>query len=177
MVTPGVTRGDAWRLSSVAFAICLGAAGGCYRYQPVTVSELAPDMSVRMELSAVAVDRLRAGPDSLTRLLNGFNVSGTVSRLASDTLLLAVPTSYMEANVRLKTQLHNLPLLRSDVQRVQSRRLDRARTTWTGVALGVAIAASTAYVLDRGGRSTGGNPKPGDPPEMLIPVGLFRAVP
>jgi hypothetical protein len=129
-----------------------------------------------MELSAVAVDRLRAGPDSLRRLVNGFNVSGTVSRLGSDTLLLAVPTSYMEANVRLKTQLHELPLLRSDVQRVQSRRLDRARTTWTGIALGVVAAASAAYVVNRGGRSTGGIPKPGDPPEMIIPASLFRFV-
>src|SRR5207237_2833377 len=108
---------------------------------------------------------------------DGLNVSGTVARLQSDTLLLAVPTSYMEANVRLKTEMHNLTLLRSDVQRVQSRRLDRVRTTWTGVALGVLAATSTAYVLNKGGRSTGGVPKPGDPPEMLVPVNLGRAIP
>jgi hypothetical protein len=171
-----VSDRDARRLTRAALAVLLGAAGGCYRYKPVPVSALAPDMSVRLELSAVAGDRLRTGPDSLHRLVDGFNVSGTVARLESDTLLLAVPTSYMEANVRLKTELHNLPLLRSDVQRVQSRRLDRARTTWTGVALGVLAAASAAYVLNKGGRSTGGIPKPGDPPEILIPAALSRLV-
>src|SRR4051812_12235874 len=176
MVRTVVDR-DARRLTRAALAVCFGAAGGCYRYQPVEVSALAPDMSVRMELSAVAVDRLRTGPDSLHRLIDGFNVSGTVARLESDTVLLAVPTSYMEANVRLKTEMHNLPLLRSDVQRVQSRRLDRTRTTWMSVALGVLAVSSAAYVLNKGGKSTGGSPKPGDPPEMLVPAALGRAIP
>jgi hypothetical protein len=167
MVTLFVRRGA--RLSRAALAVGLGAVAGCYRYVPVPVTELAPDMNVRMQLSAVAIDRLRTASDSLTRLLDGFSVSGTVSRLGSDTLLLAVPTSYMEANVRLKTQLHPLTLVRSDVLRVESRRLDRVRTTWIGVALGVTAAASAAYVLNRGGRSTGSIPKPVDPSELLIP--------
>jgi len=176
MVRSVVDR-DVRRLTWAAVAVCVGAAGGCYRYQPVEVSALAPDMSVRMELSAVAVDRLRNGPDSLHRLVDGFNVSGTVTRLASDTVLLAVPKSYMEANVRLKTENHNLPLLRTDVQRVQSRRLDRGRTTWLSVALGALAVSSAIYVVNKGGKSTGGPPNPGDPPEMLVPAALGRAIP
>ena len=128
-------------------------------------------MNVRVELSAVAVDRLRRGPDSLAKLLDGFKVSGTVSELRGDSLLLSVPTTYMEANVRLQTQMHGLPLLRSDVLRVTSRRLDRKRTTWTGVAIGLVGAAAVAYVLDHGGRSSGTTPKPPDPQEsVLLPV-------
>lgn len=177
MASINLARDTARTLTRAALTICLSAAAGCYRYVSVPVAELAPDMTVRMQLSAVAVDRLRTGPDSLTRLLDGFSVSGTVSRLVADTLLLAVPTSYMEANVRLKTELHDLPLLRSDVQRVQSRRLDRARTTWTSVAVGVAAVASAAYVLNRGGRSTGSIPRPVDPSEILIRSGLGRAIP
>jgi hypothetical protein len=169
MIATDVTRGTAWRSPLASLTICLFAVVGCYRYVSVPVTELTPAMAVRMQLSAVAVDRIRTGPDSLMRLLDGFNVSGIVSRLSSDTLLLAVPTSYMEANVRLKTQLHDLRLFRSDVQRVESRRLDRARTTWTSVAVGVLAAASTAYVINRGGRSTGSNTKPVDPAELLVP--------
>ena len=144
---------------------------GCYRYAPVPVTNLSPDMNVRVELSAVAVDRLRRGPDSLAKLLDGFKVSGTVSELRGASLLLSVPTTYMEANVRLQTQMHGLPLLRSDVLRVTSRRLDRKRTTWTGVAIGLVGAAAVAYVLDHGGRSSGTTPKPPDPQEsVLLPV-------
>jgi hypothetical protein len=144
-------------------AVCLAGGTGCYHYAPLPITELEPAMTVRMELSGVAVDRLRRGPDSVARLVNGFNVSGTVARLNADSVVVSVPTSYMEANVRLKTQLHDLPLFRSDVQRVQWRRLDRARTTWVGVGVGVVGATAIALVLNRGGRSSGGIPKPVDP--------------
>jgi hypothetical protein len=156
------------RISIGTAACCLGVGGACYRYAPVPVTNLTPDMSVRLELSAVAVDRLRRGPDSVAKLVDGFTVSGTVAGLRGDSLLLSVPTTYMESNVRLETQLHALSLLRSDVQRVTSRRLDRTRTTWTGVAIGLLGAAAVAYVLDHGGRSSGTNPKPPDPQEILL---------
>lgn len=158
-----------WRaLTLTTAAACIAGATGCYRYAPVPVTELEPAMAVRMELSGVAVDRLRRGPDSVARLVKGFAVSGTVARLNADSVVLSVPTSYMEANVRLRTQLHDLPLFRSDVQRVQTRRLDRARTTWVGVGVAVVGAAAVALVLDRGGRSSGGIPKPIDPVDIRM---------
>jgi hypothetical protein len=149
-------------------ACWLAASVGCYRYAPVPVADLTPDMPVRLELSAVAVDRIRRGPDSLAKLVDGFSVSGTVSQLRGDSLLLAVPTSYMEANVRLETRLHSLALLRSDLERAQARRLDKTRTTWTGVAIGVLGAVAVAYVLDHSSRSSGSTPKPPDPQEILL---------
>src|SRR5262245_17380444 len=85
---------------AICAAICV-TAGGCYSYAAVPVDNLTPAMNVRLELSAVAVDRLRRGPDSLARLVDGFTVNGTVSKLRGDSVLLAVPTSVMEANVRL----------------------------------------------------------------------------
>ena len=150
-------------------SICV--AGGCYSYAAVPVESITPAMTVQLELSAVAVDRLRHGPDSLARLVDGFTVSGTVSKLCGDSVLLAVPTSVMEANVRLRTQLHDLPILRSDVQGVKSRRFDRVRTTVTGVAAGVVAAGAVAYVLNHGGNSSGSNGKPVDPSEIrVVPI-------
>lgn len=159
------------RLALGTVLSCVGGVGGCYSYGTVPVESLTPAMTVQLELSAVAVDRLRHGPDSLARLLDGFTVSGTVSTLRGDSVLLAVPTSVMEANVRLRTQLHDLPILRSDVQGVKSRRFDRGRTTLTGVAAGVVAAGAVVYVLNHGGKSTGSSGKPVDPSEIrLVPV-------
>jgi hypothetical protein len=158
------------RLARAAGVACLLSTFGCYHYAVVPPNELAPAMEVRVELSAVGVDRIRQGPDSLAKLLNGFNVSGTVSRLAGDSVLLSVPTSYMEANVRLKTQMHELALLRSELQSVRLRQLDRARTTWVGAGLGAAAALSAAYALNWGGRSKGSTTKPIDPVDTRIPV-------
>jgi hypothetical protein len=162
------SRDPARRLGVGVAAAVLATSAACYRYAPVPVTDLTPAMDVRVQLSAVAVDRLRRGPDSVAKLVDGFNVSGTVSELRGDSLLLAVPTTYMEANVRLQTQLHNLALLRSDLQQVTSRRLDKRRTTWTGVAIGLVGAAAVAYVLDHGGRSSGSTPKPPDPQEIIL---------
>ena len=154
----------------VSAVVALVGSQGCYHYAPVQVTDLAPGTSVQMELSAVAVDRLRRGPDSVAKLLDGFNVSGTVSRVAGDSVLVMVPKSYMEANVRLKTEDHPVALLRSDVERVRLRRLDRMKTTWVGVAAGAVAAGAVVYVLDRGGRASGGSTKPGDVADSRSPV-------
>lgn len=162
--------GSLRRHARVAAITCLLSTVGCYHYTVVTPADLAPAMDVRVELSAVAVDRVRQGPDSIAKLLDGFNVSGTVSRLSSDSVLLAVPTTFMEANVRLKTETHDLALLRSDLQRVRQRRLDRTRTTWVGAGLGAAIAVSAAAALNWGGHSKGSTTKPVDPVDIRLLV-------
>ena len=134
-------------------------------------------MAVRMELSAVAVDRFRKGADSLAALIDGFKVSGAVSHVATDTVLLAVTTNFMEANVRARTQTHDLPLLRSDVYRAQIRRLDTKRTTWLVAALGAVTAASVFIVLNHGGKSSGGKTPPIDPVDTRLPFLLRLPIP
>jgi len=168
---------SARRLALAAAAACLAFGVGCYHYAPVPVDALAPAMTVKLELSAVAVDRLRHGPDSVARLVDGFTLSGTVARLNADSVVVSVPTSYMEANVRLKTQLHEVALLRTDIQRVSQRRLDRARTTWVSAGVGAVAVASTVAVLNGGGKSKGSTPKPVDPPESRAPVVPSLAAP
>lgn len=156
------------RAAVAVAAWCAVFTGACYRYAPVPVESLTPAMAVQLDLSAVAVDRIRRGPDSLAKLLDGFTVSGTVSRLQGDSVLLSVPTSVMEANVRLVTQTHDLPILRSDVQLVRSRRLDRARTTWTGIAISALAAGAVVYVLNHGSDASGSSGKPPDPSERRV---------
>lgn len=148
----------------------LVATSGCYRYAEIPVSDLREGMSVRLEVTGVGVDRIRTTPSA--SLLDGFGVSGLVANTGGDTLLLSVPRTVMEANVRQRTTFHDLMLFRSEVRDARLRRLDRKRTTWTMVALGAVVAASVSFALQRGGRSTGTNQPPPPPPESRIP--LFR---
>jgi hypothetical protein len=135
-------------------------------------------MTVRVELSAAAVDRFRKGPDSLSRLIKGFQVGGAVARLSNDSLLLLVPLQFLDVDARLRTLNHDLLLFRQDMQRAQIRRLDKKRTTWLAVALGAATAASVAIVLNHGGRRSGGNDGPVDPPpEIRVPFSFRLPVP
>ena len=150
---------------------------GCYRYSEVPVAELAPGMSVRVNVSGTGVDRLSNGDSGQARLLKGMAASGTVSRAGTDSLVLAVPVTVMEANVRQRTALRELALLRSEVRAARLRRFDRTRTTWTFVALGIAAAASVTFALQRGGRAGGTIPPPPPPPEHRIPLQLRWRLP
>jgi hypothetical protein len=148
------------------------SSAGCYRYQPINVAEMREGESVRLDLSAVAVDRVRRASQQEARVLSGFNVMGRVARMAGDSLTLSVAHAMLDANARPLTINQDLHLLRSDVQGAHQRRLDRTRSMWTGAILGTAIVASTVFALQRGGRSTGGTTTTPSAPEVRIPLGL-----
>ena len=154
----------------------IAGATGCYRYAPIGVGELQEGQTVRMQLSAVAVDRVRQGGPEESRLLEGFGVSGTVRRLASDSLFVTVESSLLDAGARARTVARDVPLLRSDVQHAALRRLDKKRTTWASVVLGAAAIGSVALALQRGGRSGGTTPNPPGPPETRFPFSLAWSI-
>lgn len=163
------------RVFTVVAACALGASAGCYKYSAVPIGDVQPGMSVRVRLSGTEVERLRAAPQA--RLLEGFRVSGRIEQLGTDSLRLAVPTTVMEPNVRARTVDRDLSIVRAEVREVELRRLDRARTTWTVVALGAATIGSIAFALQRGGRATGSVPPPTGPPEIRIPLGIRLQIP
>lgn len=151
----------------VAVVICLS---GCYRYAAIPVPDLTTGMSVRLRLTGAGADRLGGSDSGQARLVNGQTVSGTVSRASAESLVVAVPVSVMEANVRQRTALRDFSLLRSDIRDARLRRFDRTRTTWAVVALGAAVAASVTFALQRGGRAGGTIPPPPPPPEQRSPL-------
>jgi len=154
---------------AVPLAVAI-ASSGCYRYAEIPVSDLTEGMSVRLQVSGVGVDRIRNSAGA--NLLDGFGVSGTVASLGGDTLLVSVPRTIMEANVRQRTTMQDLMLFRTEVREARRRQFDRKRTTWSIVALTAVVAASVAFALQRGGRSQGTTQPPPPPPEIRIP--LFR---
>lgn len=157
-----------------AVLITLLVQGACYRNVPVELSQVAPGTPVRVELTAVAQDRMRqenpAGPrrESLT---------GKFVRQSSDSVVIGVESTVMEANVRTRTFYSDVPLLRTDVRVVQRRELDRRRTTVTVAGLSVGAIVAVWLAVEYGGSSTGTvNPGPGVP-EQRIPLGIRFAIP
>jgi hypothetical protein len=143
---------------------------GCYRYSEVPIGDLTTGMSVRLRLTGAGVDRLGGNDSNQARLVNGQTVSGTVARASAESLVVAVPVSVMEANIRQRTALQDFALLRSDVREARLRQFDRTRTTWTVVALGAAVVASVGLALQRGGRAGGTIPPPPPPPDHRFPL-------
>lgn len=152
----------------------LVAQAACYRNVPVELSQVTPGTPVRVQLTAVAQDRMRqenpGGPrrESLT---------GKFVRTNGDSVVIGVESTVMEANVRTRTFYSDMPMLRSDVRVVERRELDRRRTTLTVAGLSVGAIAAVLLAVEYGGKSTGTvNPGPGVP-EQRIPLGIRFAIP
>lgn len=163
----------AWR----SFALLLGAAAstaGCYTYRSVAVADLEPEMTVRVELTAVAVDRLRNSPNGERRLLEGFEVGGTVASAGGDSVVVSVPSNTpTDPSMRAMTFRQPVTLRRSDVERIELRTLDRRKTTWAAVTIGALSVTAAVFAIRRGGEATGSTPVPGGPNEARVPALLL----
>ncbi|MEP7384774.1 MAG: hypothetical protein ABI910_24095, partial [Gemmatimonadota bacterium] len=139
---------------------------GCFTYRPVTVADLQPEMTVHMQLTAVAVDRLRNAPNGERRLLDGFALDGMVTSAGEDSVIVSVPTSNAsDPSMRAMQFRQPLTIRRGEVEQIQLRTLDRKKTTWVAVTLSVLGVAAAAYAIRRGGEATGSTPVPGGPNE------------
>lgn len=167
-------RASASRSSSAALGAIVTAAlasVGCYSYQPVTNARLAPEMEVRLQLTAAGVDRLRNGANNERRLLEDFSVSGTVASASADSVVVSVPTTTVpDPGARSVTFRQPVAVARSEVQHAELRTLDRKRTTITSIVIGTLSLAAAIYAIDRGGRSSGTTPSPGGINEVRIPL-------
>jgi hypothetical protein len=158
--------------SKLAAALLVLLSSACYRYGPVQVSEMEAGSSVRVRLSGDAVDRFRNGGSGQSNLLDGFSMTGRLTRVASDSVMLEVPTTVMEANVKPRTLYQGVALGRAEIQNAEIRRIDRARTTWLAVGLGAATITSIVVGIQRSGRGGATTPPGQGPPEIRIPLGL-----
>ncbi|MCC6931200.1 MAG: hypothetical protein IT359_19585 [Gemmatimonadaceae bacterium] len=158
-----------------ALVLALASSAGCYSYQPIQLSEISPNTSVRVQLSGMAVEQLRNGKSNEARLLEDFSVSGAVSRVTGDSVVLSVQTTQSsDAMTRPVTFYQPLPLARSDFRSVEVRKLDRKRTTITSVVLGALAVSAATYAIIHGGESSGTTPPNGGPNEARVPFLSFR---
>ena len=159
----------------VALILGVVASAGCYNYQPISPSEIAPATDVRVRLSGDAVERLRAGNNNEARLLDDFTVSGRVTRLSADSMVLSVESSHSsDAMTRPVTFFQPLALRRSDVRAADVRRLDRKRTTITTVVLSALAIGAATYAILHGGEASGTNGPSGGPNESRVPAFLLK---
>ena len=164
------------RVSSVAgTALALVGSTACYSYQPIQLSEIKANTSVRVQLTGMAVEQLRSGKNNEARLLEDFSVSGNVSRLTGDSVVLSVQTTHSsDAMTRPVTFFQPLPLARTDFRSVEVRKLDRKRTTITSVVLGALAVSAATYAIIHGGEASGTTPPNGGPNEVRVPFFSFR---
>lgn len=164
-----VLRRRPLRLVALLPVLCVA----CYRTAPVDVGALPVGASAVFTLSGQAVERIRRD-SAQARLLDDFTVSGRLSRRTGDSLVLAVPYRVAEPGAPPSTVWRELTLFTPDVRASTQRTLDRRRTTYAAIAFAAATATASAFIVYRGGQSSGNSGRPVDPTELRIPLVQLR---
>ncbi|MDB4892720.1 MAG: hypothetical protein JWL61_4575 [Gemmatimonadetes bacterium] len=163
------------RVASIALSSLLAVASGCYRYLEVPATELQPGMDLRAQVSGVGVERLRRGGEAQSRVLHEFTLEGVVLETRPDSVLFSVPSSFYEGDFRARVLTQEVVLARSELVRMETRRLDRARTAFVAIGVGAA-AIYTIIAVTRDGGASGGIPVHGGPGEVRVPLGFHWTV-
>ncbi len=141
---------------AAAGGVCLLAAA-CQSYAPIPLGAAPSAEAVRVELTAVAAERLAPalGPGVAA-------LDGRVAALAGDTLRLAVSEATLRNGQTVGWRGERVALALGDVARVRRRRPSAVRTALLGAAVlgGAALAASRVGPDGGEGRGRGGNPVP-----------------
>ena len=144
-------------------AVSLSAA--CYSYAPVQAGSLAPGSGIRARVSATAAERIAPliGADN-PRVLSGKLVDN-----ANGTLIIEVPT-VVQAGLGGSAQslYQRISIAPLDILELESRRLDRQKTTLVVVGGAVVAGLAIAPILKN---SPGSEHAPsGSSSESKIPI-------
>lgn len=159
-------------LRRVLLAVAVTPTLGCYEFTAISVSDLRPGVDVRTQISGAGLDRLRRGPEGQAVDLRSLTISGQVAAVGSDSVLLRVPRTLLEADFRAQVVNQHVQLARSEVTSVSSRQLNRRKTAFLVAGL---AALGTAVVIGVHNGAGASNPivSPGGPPEQRIPFAFL----
>lgn len=153
-------RGRLLRATAVP-VLALQLLGACYRYVPVTTSDLVVGAAYRAHLSDEGSMRTaRLLGENVTRL------DGRIVTVTDTALLIAMSATLKRAEQRQTVWTgEQLMIPRSAVNRFELRQLDRPRTMRAAALYALGIAVVGAIVLSISGvASQDGQPPPPPPP-------------
>jgi hypothetical protein len=133
----------------------------CYTYVPLETSALAPGQSLRARISGAHADQIAP----LLGRSDARLITGKVISAGADTLIIEVPTTERAAvGGGFQTLNQRVAVPRVSILELESRTLDRKRTTLATVAGVVALGAILVqtHVIDPGGSrmpGDGGGPE------------------
>lgn len=117
-------------------------ASGCYSYVPTRLETIDPGASVRLQITAVAVDRLEPMRFTNSPAVEGTIVGKNEQGLDIDAIIRTVDAMGITA---MHTQRLSMAL--DDVQSISYRRLDRVRTGAAVGGLAFVLGAAVYIVL------------------------------
>jgi hypothetical protein len=149
------------------FAFCaLPLLAGCYTYSPIEPASIQPGTSVRARVTGAAADRLVP----LLGTTSGRLVRGRLVDSRADTMIVEVPT-VLGATVggTMETLHQRVSIPRTDLLELETRRLDRVRTTAVAGSIALVVGAVVIKSLT-GNRGSEQPPGGGGGVEARLPL-------
>ena len=110
----------------------------CYVYAPIEPAMAKPGMSVRARVSGATADQI----EPILGISNARMLDGRLVDIHGDTLIVEVPAVLRaEIGSSIQTLYQRIAIPRTGLFELESRQLDRTRTTIVAAAGGVAIGA------------------------------------
>jgi hypothetical protein len=144
---------------------------GCYTYAPIQTADVRPGMGVRARVSATTAERIAP----LLATNDARVITGTLIESGAGALIVEVPTTVQAGIAGASQSLHQrVSVAPSEVLELESRRLDRGRTSIVVGAVGLLAISSVVSALrnnDPGTNAPGGG---SSAPENKIPLWRWR---
>lgn len=153
--------------------VLLPLLAGCYNYAPVTPTSVPVGSEVRATISGAASDRVAP-------IIGRFNqrvLTGAVVENNSGSMVLQIQSGAIQNTGEMVVPLfQRVPLDQNDFIQLETRRLDKVRTTVMIGAIGAAVGVATFAALQGHGGASGDpdNGGGGGNPINRIPILKFR---
>jgi hypothetical protein len=140
----------------------------CYTYAPIEAPMALPGMSVRAHVSGATAEQI----EPLLGISNARLVSGRLVANRGDTLIIETPAVFRaEIGSSIQTLYQRIAIPRSGLNELETRKLDRGRTTVVSAASAIILGALVV-------RAVKGNPGKESLPggggaDFRIPLSFF----
>ena len=131
-------------LPTLAAALVLSTATGCFNYVPAEIGAVPPGESVRMYLTRAGVDAVNeGGAEEALSFVSEPVLSGEFVRRTGDDLFLRVPTVRRQIGFHTSQLGQDIRIPASEIVQIERQELSRGRT---GLLVGGAAAAITGLI-------------------------------
>ena len=132
-------------LPTLAAALMLSTATGCFNYVPTEIGAVPPGESVRLFLTRAGVDAVNeGGAEEALSMVSEPVLSGEFVRRTGDDLFLRVPTVRRQVGFHTAQLGQDLRVPASEIVQIERQELSKAKT---GLLLGGATAAITGLIV------------------------------
>lgn len=154
------------RTRELVLLLALGLVGpACYRYTPIDLADVTPEMEIRTELTPAEREQLADVLPGDSRTLDGRVIDN-----GQNDILLQVGAVTSQRGVRLETLSQRVRIDRAGILQVELKERDKAKTYGLAALVTAGVATVVILAIEAGRAGETGDLGPGVPQDAVVPL-------